>query len=886
LNADSDTGVVTILFTDIESSTRLWEQDRERMSRALAGHDAAARAAVEGHQGSIVKTMGDGLLAIFIDPVDALNAALKLQVALADTTATCGVALNVRCGLHSGVVERRDHDIFGTPVNRATRIMGAAHGGQVLLSEALFEVVRQRLPARTEVLDLGRVRLRDLSKPERVYQLLHPQLRRDFPPLRGLEATPNNLPRQVSSFVGRERELAEVIKLMGETALLTLAGAGGLGKTRLSVQVASAVKDDYPDGVWFVDLAPVGEATLVPQTVAGTLGIKEDAGRPVLETIVKHIGDLRLLLILDNCEHLVGACAELAMRLLRAGPGVKVLATSREPLRIEGETTYQVPALAVPHPGNAIALTALGRNEAVRLFIDRAVAARPSFRLTEQNAAAVTDICHRLDGIPLALELAAARVRAFSVETIAERLSDRFELLVGGDRTAMPRQQTLRAAIDWSYDLLTEPERALLRGLSVFAGGWTLDGAEVVASAANIAAAEVLDLLNHLVDKSLVIARDASGGIRHHMLETVRQYGNAKLRESNESDLYHDAHLSHFRQVAEAAEPRLRDAGQREWLGRLQTESDNLRAALEWACSAGKTRSALALARVLGRFWHIRGDYREGRYWLARVQDLRDAPAYRDDLAWVFYFEGVMALFTMDTKNTQRCLTLSLEAARACGNRRCAAYALDFLGFSALMEADFGTAHARFAECETIFREIGDLWGIAFCLYHAGAGGDARGDSAGALALWEQSLAILQKIGDEHRAGILMQSIGGQLVRNGEIERGADLLRQALRIAAEQGAKLSIACALWEFAEAAEQDASPQSARELFQAAMAVFDSVGIPIGSDRPGMQNLVQPARARGWLARNRAQYERAVADKRVLSMDEAIELALGYQFETVSR
>jgi len=854
------------------------------MSRALAGHDAVARTAVDDHRGKIVKMTGDGIFAVFADPVDALDAALNLQLALADTTATNGVQMNVRCGLHCGAVERRDRDVFGTEVNRAARIMSAAHGGQVLLSQKLFESVIDRMPARGKFLDLGAVRLRDLANPERVYQLLHPQLRRDFPALRGLESTPNNLLRQASSFVGRERELAEVKSRLGATALLTLVGVGGLGKTRLALQVAAAVMDDYPDGVWFVDLAPVGDATLVPQVLADVFGVKEEVGRPVVEAVVKYVRNLKLLLILDNCEHMVDACADLARHLLRAGPAVKLLATSREPLRIAGETAYPVPALAVPDAGHATALEALRQYESVQLFIDRAVAVNPSFVLTQNNAAAVIDICRRLDGIPLALELAAARVRAFSAETIAERLSDRFQLLTGGDRTAMPRQQTLRAAIDWSYDLLTEDERAVLRRLSVFAGGWTLDAAEVVGSGAGIVAADVLDLLSNLVDKSLVTAREGSGGTRYHLLETVRQYGNDKLREANESDLHRDAHLDHFRTIAETADSLLRGAGQAQGLGRLHAENDNLRAALEWACSAGRTASGLALARALGFFWHIRSDWSEGRYWLQRVEESPDAVDYPDDLAWTLYYGGMMAMFLSDSERSERCLTRSLALARACGNRRCEAYALEWQGACAMMAGNFELADARHAECKIIFREIGDRWGTAFYLWHAGEIRHGRGDSDGALALWEQSLSIFQELGDEHRAVTVLLEVGMLRVRNGEFQRGADMMRRALRIGNQLGAKFTIANALWSFGEATMCDGNQTSALELFLAAVALYDA----IGTLRSGAPAVLEIAAARVWFSQNQAIYERAAAEKRVLSMDEAIDLALGYEFvsDAVSR
>ena len=582
VSRSSPTGVVTSLFTDIEDNTRLWEQEPERMRQALAHHDALSRWSVESNRGTVVKVTGDGMHAVFDDPLDGLNAAIALQQALADPARTNDVPLHVRCGLHVGVVERRDGDFFGTPVNRAARIMNAAHGLQVLISQAVAILVADRLPSDVALRDLGSVRLRDLASPERVYQVVHPQLRQDFPALRSLEATPNNLPQPVTSFVGRESALGEVKRRLTASRLVTLLGAGGLGKTRLSLQVAAAALDDYPDGVWFVELAPQSDARLVPQAVASVLGIKEEAGRPVAETLLKYVKDRELLLILDNCEHLVQACAELTRQLLQSGPRVKVLATSREPLHLAGESTYPLPALSAPDMRTANTLEALMHYEAVRLFIDRALQAKPAFRMTDQNAGAVAALCHRLDGIPLALELAAARVRVLSVEKIAERLSDRFRLLTGGDQTAVPRQQTLRACIGWSYDLLAEPERALLRRLAVFAGGWAIEAAEAVGTGADTDTSGVLDLLARLVEKSLV-ALDAKGE-RYLLLETVREYARERLLESGEQADARRRHAEYCLALAREAEPFTRGGPkQKWWLDLLEVEHDNLRAALTWA---------------------------------------------------------------------------------------------------------------------------------------------------------------------------------------------------------------------------------------------------------------------------------------------------------------
>ena len=448
------------------------------MSQALAAHDALARSAVECRHGTVVKLTGDGIHAVFDDALAALAATLDMQQALADPAATCGVSLRVRCGLHAGVVERRDNDYFGSPVNRAARIMSAAHGGQVLLSQAVVDCVREILPAAISLRDLGRVRLKDLSSPEHVYQVVHPDLRQDFPALRSLEATPNNLPQQPTRFIGRDKELEELKRLLAKTRLLTLTGSGGCGKTRLSLQGAADALERFPDGVWLVELAPLGDPGLVPQTVATVLGLKEEPGRPITRTLTEYVKDKKLLLLLDNCEHLLDATAKLADALLRQCPDVRILASSREALGIAGEQSYRVPSLSLPDPKKTQTPESIAQFEAVQLFTDRAVLARADFRITAQNAATLASVCSRLDGIPLALELAAARVRSLSLEAIDRNLNERFRLLTGGSRTALPRQQTLRSLIDWSYDLLNDPAKRLLQRLSVFAGGWRMEAAE------------------------------------------------------------------------------------------------------------------------------------------------------------------------------------------------------------------------------------------------------------------------------------------------------------------------------------------------------------------------------------------------------------------------
>jgi predicted ATPase/class 3 adenylate cyclase len=741
------TAVTTFLFSDIEGSTRLWESETERMRGALSRHDALARTTVDAHRGAIFKMTGDGFNAAFGDPADALDAAITLQRAIADPAATEGIGLRVRCGLHVGIVEHRDNDYFGRAVNRAARIMAAAHGGQVLVSQAIATLIGERLPADVALRDLGAVRLRDLGNPEHVFQVTHPQLRSDFPPLRALESTPNNLPQQVTSFIGRERELEEVAELLRKTRLLTLAGAGGLGKTRLSLQLAADLMDDYPDGVWFVELAPLTDAGRVPQAVASVLGVKEDAGKPVIEAVLKHIRDRKLLLILDNCEHLAHACAEVAVRLLHAGPNVKVLASSREHLHVTGEALFQVPSLAVPAPDEKITLTALTQYEAVHFFIDRAVAKLPSFRLTEQNATAVSDICRRLDGIPLALELAAARVRAMSVEKIAERLSDRFRLLTGGDRTALPRQQTLRASIDWSYDLLPEPERALLRRLAVFAGGWTLEAAETVASKNGVEESDVLDLLSRLVEKSLVELE--AEGERYRLLETVRQYAQEKLSESGDEAEARTRHLAYYLSFAEKARTELVGRDQAAWLARLDFERENLLTAHAWCDRAeGGGELGLRLVQAVKQYQGNRG------LWALRhrmaVEALARPGAQRRSQARCtgLFNAGQACCFMGRYGEATKHLEESLAIARELEDRDRVGAALQLLGMASFAQGDLATARRHLEEGLMLARETGNKYEVAAATNGLAQVHRVEGALDAAEPLYETVLALARELGD------------------------------------------------------------------------------------------------------------------------------------------
>jgi predicted ATPase/class 3 adenylate cyclase len=488
------TGTVTFLFTDIAGSTRLWQEHPDSMPQVLARHDELLRTAIEQNHGFVIKTIGDAFMAVFSTAHDGVNAALTAQRSLCAEPWPQETPVRVRMGLHSGVTEERDNDYYGHTVNRAARIQGVVHPQQIVLSQTVYELVQSHLHAGATLKELGSHQLKDLKEPEHLWQLCHPTLPSDFPPLNSLSFRPNNLPRQMSSFVGREAEISQIKALLSRSSCLTLTGSGGGGKTRLALKVGEERIGEYVGGVWLVELAALREPSLVVSAVLQALNLNEEPGKPLRDTLIQYLKTRQVLLILDNCEHLVEACAELVSVLLAKCPDLTILATSREELKVTGEQLYRVPSLALPDLKTP-SVEKVSHSESGCLFVERSRAKHPAFVLTSENAASVAKICHRLDGIPLALELAAARVGTMSVEQIALRLENSFRLLTGGSRTNLPHQQTLRSLIDWSHDLLSEAEQRLLARLSVFSGGWTLEAAECVCSGAEIEDWEVLDLL-------------------------------------------------------------------------------------------------------------------------------------------------------------------------------------------------------------------------------------------------------------------------------------------------------------------------------------------------------------------------------------------------------
>jgi len=816
--------LVTFLFTDIEGSTEKWEQAPQRMAQAVARHDALLREAVESHGGRVIKTTGDGIYAAFPDAADSIAAVVAIQMSLADPEATAGVPITVRCGLHRGPAEQRDNDYFGNTVNRTARVMSAAHGGQVLVSQAVVDALGGQPRAEVAFRDLGTVRLKGLAAPEHVYQVLHPRLRQDFPALRSLEATPNNLPQQITSFVGRESELAEAEALLASARLLTLLGMGGLGKTRLALRIGADALDDFPDGVWFVDLAPIRDPSLVPVETAKVLGLREEPGSPLVATLGNHLKSRKLLLILDNCEHLIDASASLADALLRTAPDLRILATSREALHVPGEQVY--PVLPLPVPDREAGLDVLSRSTAVRLFVERARANKPGFALNEKEAPAVAELVARLEGIPLALELAAARVRTLSVTDINARLKDRYKLLTGGGRVLLERQQTLRALVDWSYDLLPENEQILLARLSAFAGGFDLAAAEAVCGAEPLAPEDIVDLLVSLVDKSLVMPEESEGATRYRMLETIRDYARIKLIERGELEAASARHCEYFFVMAKAGNRGLQGPEQAEWIPRLETDHDNMRAAIAFALgSAGDPIIAVKMEVALMGFRILRGYATEGR---GNVRAMLALPAIQgSDIAHAhaLYVGATLADSQSDDREAERMLETCLALRRGIGDQRDIAATLSTLAAVRLRLGDSARARQGEEEALAIFRHLGHRIEESIVLLHLGEICLHTGDAAEARRLFEQSLAIAREVRYQETESDCERMLGQLALENADPPVARNHFERALDVCRVAGDKRGAAAALWWLGKTDIAEGKIASARRRLGDALQSFKS-------------------------------------------------------------
>jgi predicted ATPase len=679
--------------------------------------------------------------------------------------------------------------------------------------------------------------MKGLMQLERLFQVVAPDLPAAFPPLMTLDRFRTNLPVQLTSFVGREQEIAEIKQLLASHRLVTLTGPGGTGKTRLALHVAAEVLETFPDGVWLIELAPLSDAALLPRAVASVLGPREEPRQPALATLTQFLRTRNLLLILDNCEHVLEACAQLADALLRECPNLRILASSREALGVAGEAPYRVPSLRIPDPRRLSPIETLAHYEAVRLFVERGAAVLPGFMVTDANAPALAQVCARLDGIPLALELAAARVSVLRVEQIAARLDDRFRLLTGGSRTAMPRQQTLRALIDWSYDLLAEPERVLLRRLAVFAGGWTLEAAETACAGDGLDHYDILDLLTQLVNKSLAVAeREQGRETRYRLLETIRQYTLERLAASGEADAVRRQHLAYFVQLAERAEPNLRAFAMVVWLDRLEAEHDNIRTAMEWALETD-VEAGMRLAAALWWFWHLRGHANEGCDWLERGLSI-EAIERGEQPIWparamirgkALNAAGFVRLNQAETEKGAVFAEESLAIFRELGpaGKRGMAYAIQHLGWVAADRLDFTRAKSLVEDSLALFREAGDKFGMAESLHTLAVHTRADGDHERARALLEESLTLRKEIGDKDGIAYESSHLGDLAFWQGDHQRAIALYEQSLAGYREVGNQTYVARTLSLVGEMARLQGDYAKAATISETALAISREAG-----------------------------------------------------------
>ena len=781
-------GTVTFLFTDIEGSTPLWEKYPDEMRSALARHDDILRNAIAVHQGQIIKSTGDGFHAVFVTAIDAVRASLTAQHDLQSQGP--GYKIKVRMGLHTGEAELRDGDYYGQTLNRAARIMSAGHGGQILTSDVTAQVAREHLDHSTSLLDLGEHYLKGLMDAERIYQVNEPDLQGEFPPLNSIPTATNNLPTQLTSFIGRERELAEARSRLTGARLLTLIGPGGTGKTRLSIQLGTEMLPVFADGVWFVELAPITDPGLILQAMASVLNVRAQAGMPLMGFVLDYLRARNLLLILDNCEHLVESSAALVDEFLHNAPNIKIIVSSREALGINGETVYRVPSLSMPKQTAVSRETGLGF-ESVRLFVDRASAANPKFNLTDENASSVAQICSRLDGIPLAIELAASRVRAFTPEQIARRLDDRFKLLTGGSRTALPRQQTLRALIDWSYDILSEPERKLLRQLSIFAGGWVFEAAEAICNDI-----DVLELLPQLVNKSLVVMDEEGDEPRYRLLETIRQYARDKLLEAGEAEELRNRHLNYHVTLTETAEKELYSSIALPWVNRLEADYDNIRAAFEWGMERD-IELALRMAGALPYFWFRRG------YEAEALNLLRDA------------LDRIKAIPEDRSGNES-------------GRKKIIAKAWQAISFLSFSQGDVPAASEAAQICATLARQLDDLPLLAFVLSFEAESKMMTGHFDEVDAILDEVQNLVEGSNDPFALGMTYGMVGTRMMMlGGDDQKAREMLTKGLKALKGDKNIFGHTMLLFGTAMVARYHGRFEEARAQFIPLLSVFHSMG-----------------------------------------------------------
>jgi predicted ATPase/class 3 adenylate cyclase/DNA-binding CsgD family transcriptional regulator len=888
------TGTITFLFTDIEGSTPLWAQHPDAMQSALARHDAILRQAIESHHGTLVKTTGDGVHAAFAVASDALAACLTAQRTLHVGGNLCvapagehptgehtgsPLHIRVRTGLHTGSAELRDGDYYGTAVNQAARIMSVAHGGQIVLSAATMELVRGQLPDGVMLRDLGAHRLKGLLTPEQLWQVVAADLPADFPPLKTLDQRPHNLPVQTTPFIGREREVSAVCQQLHrlDVRLLTLTGPGGTGKTRLGLQVAAELLDSFADGVFFVPLASLNDPSLVAATIAQTLGLREVGGRPLRELLKDYLKSKHLLLLLDNFEHVTDA-APFVAELLAVAPHVKALITSRNVLHLYGEHAHAVPPMTLPDLNHLPSLERMTQYEAVQLFIERAQAAKSDFSVTNENAPAVAEICARLDGLPLAIELAAARARLLSPQAILARLAHRLKLLTGGARDLPVRQQTLRDTIAWSYELLDASERMLFARLAVFAGGCMLVAAEAVCDVKRELPMDMLDGLASLVDKSLLKQHDSGSGgePRFTMLETIREYALERLTSSDEADAIRRHHADFFLALAQEADPKLTSRERGVWMRRLIVEYDNLRAVFQWSKENKETMVGLQLAGSLNWFWNFNGNFSEGRSWLETTLAQSKMLGPQAEMARAKALSGLGNLTWSQGNYAAGYIALeeSMALYQRLGGRGEFAFALLVRGLVEREHGDLATARASMEASLTLYREVGDQWKLALCLVSLGRTELMAGNLVAARPLLEEGRTIFREIGDEWGLAVALNNLGLVALREGNYGQAVKLYQEAIALFQQEGHKLFAIRCLEELAWVICLQGDYAQAMRLCGAAEAQREALGAAL-SPSACAEHDRHVATARTHLAES--AFATAWAEGRAMTMEQAVELAL---------
>ncbi len=792
------TGTITFLFTDVEDSSRLWESDRDAMASAMRRHDEILRQTCAAHGGYVFKTVGDSFCVAFQSAAGAVAAALAAQRAITSENFGPIHTFRVRMALHTGQCEERDRDYFGPTVNRTARLLDVAHGGQILLSDTTAKLMDEQLPPRALLRDLGTHRLKDLSHAERVHQLVADDLPSEFPALLSLGAHPNNLPFALTSFIGREEDVDEVKRLLAQHRLVTLVGAGGVGKTRLALQVGAQVLHDYRDGVWLVELAPLRDPKFVPAAVAKSLDLAETASVSTTELVTGYLKRRNALLILDNCEHVVGAVAELVDALLQSCEDLRILTTSREPIKIGGEHSLRVASLDVPEKGAALNATSAMQYSAIALFVERARSISADFQLSDDNVAAVAELCRRLDGIALAIELAAAQVKVLSVEHLGQKLDDRFRLLTGGSRTALTRQKTMRALVDWSYDLLTAKEQKLFCRLSVFANGWSMAAACAVCSDALLEEWAIVDGLASLVDKSLIVANVSGIEERFSLFESTRQYAVEKLTASGERQSFERAHAVYYAKLAERYDGTWEAMPTRPWLSPLQLEEDNFRAALDYTLEKRHDPAlAAALVARLARYWWTAAKQVEGLRWYRAAFEAIDAGSLPADVvARMWYGISTMHATALMRREAKESATHALALARGVNDPALLGWSMINLGVAHALMGDPVAGRAQCKEGLVIAAERGFARLSAWLRFGLGLNDYISGALSEAREGLTETLALAQEFGDELLHGFVLVFLGNVELGLGNADRALQYARDSLELYLRIGDRIGAANAL------------------------------------------------------------------------------------------